>query len=572
MTGPPFGSAIGQDEGSSGERASGTDVRPTAGMLLPALILWALFLSTSFVRAPIPAVNEPHYLGKARSVWNPDWCPGDFFLESSNPHLVFYWTIGWLTKWLTLAQTAAVARAASFALLAAAWTLFSRELFRSRWTGLLAACLFNLLMAFGNFSGEWLIGGVESKVFSYAFVFFAAAAWFRARPVLAAGLTVAAVAYHPVAGLWTVIAAGMVAVDYLWRGRKSSGSKDASQIDRQVLAVDQETSTRDISTRTLSTAAMVLTVGTVAAIAPALPVVLGSAPEIGRQADRLLLTQRVGHHTDPLLFLDSSYLYYGVLLGVWLGAWFVSSPGPPLRLVQRFVAASLVIAAVGLFIGWLPEFSSVDRLHPLRLWLLKFYPFRLADLALPAGIALWIGYWCDRPAQGEVSPARSWRLGSLAALAWIVALLLPAPDANPSGMTERVYDDWITVCRWLRDHTPTDALIATSNEDWAIKWYADRPEYVSFKDCPQDAAGIVEWWRRRQGLVHWSRQSKADGVISAADLDELHRQTGIDYLVVSRYGPFDVSPVFEFGPFKVYPVRLEPSPENRRRTTPPAGP
>ena len=30
---------------------------------------------------------------------DPAWCAGDLFLESDDAHLVFYWTIGWLSRW-----------------------------------------------------------------------------------------------------------------------------------------------------------------------------------------------------------------------------------------------------------------------------------------------------------------------------------------------------------------------------------------------------------------------------------------------------------------------------------------
>ena len=74
---------------------------PTAGRanwrrLLPATgLVFLSFFIFSAVRAPVPAVNEPHYLSKAKHYWNPNWCRGDFFLESSNTHLVFYQTFGW---------------------------------------------------------------------------------------------------------------------------------------------------------------------------------------------------------------------------------------------------------------------------------------------------------------------------------------------------------------------------------------------------------------------------------------------------------------------------------------------
>src|SRR3990172_13436454 len=55
---------------------------------------------------PPPGVNEPHYLCRLKHDWNPAWCAGDLFLESADAHFVFVWAIGWVTKWLTLTQTA----------------------------------------------------------------------------------------------------------------------------------------------------------------------------------------------------------------------------------------------------------------------------------------------------------------------------------------------------------------------------------------------------------------------------------------------------------------------------------
>ncbi|MFV0445083.1 MAG: DUF6798 domain-containing protein, partial [Planctomycetaceae bacterium] len=108
------------------------------------------------------------------------------------------------------------------------------------------------------------------------------------------------------------------------------------------------------------------------------------------------------------------------------------------------------------------------------------------------------------------------------------------------------------MAHWIETHTAPASLMATANEDWAVKWYAHRPEYVSFKDCPQDANGIVEWWRRRQRLVDWSREAKADGTISPTDLAELRRRTGINFLLVSRFGPITAEPVHQQGPFRLY--------------------
>ncbi|MGH7129575.1 MAG: DUF6798 domain-containing protein, partial [Planctomycetaceae bacterium] len=174
---------------------------------LVMVLVFAGFFTYSAVRCPPPGVNEPHYLAKAKHFWNPDWCRGDLFLESADAHFVFYQTVGLLTRAFTLEQTAWIGRALALALLAVGWTeLFSR-LVPGRWSSLWAAWLFLLLQTLGNLSGEWVVGGVEAKVFAYGLVLWGLAflldrRWNRA--ALCAGL---AISVHPVVGIWSLVAA-----------------------------------------------------------------------------------------------------------------------------------------------------------------------------------------------------------------------------------------------------------------------------------------------------------------------------------------------------------------------------
>ena len=99
---------------------------------LPVAVVFVGLFAYSAIQAPVPAVNEPHYLGKAKHLWDPAWCRGDFFLESSNPHLVFYLAVGWLTRFASLEATAWAARAAGYALLAVGWTMLAGRVAGSR--------------------------------------------------------------------------------------------------------------------------------------------------------------------------------------------------------------------------------------------------------------------------------------------------------------------------------------------------------------------------------------------------------------------------------------------------------
>ncbi|MBX3440739.1 MAG: hypothetical protein KF861_24830, partial [Planctomycetaceae bacterium] len=100
--------------------AEGVPLWRQSGWVVLAVLL--SFVISSAIRRPVPSVNEPHYLCKAKNYWQPDWCAGDLFLESSNPHRVFYQTVGVLTQWLTLPQTAWIGRLLALGCVAWGWT------------------------------------------------------------------------------------------------------------------------------------------------------------------------------------------------------------------------------------------------------------------------------------------------------------------------------------------------------------------------------------------------------------------------------------------------------------------
>ena len=87
----------------------------------------ALVFAVFFVQGawPTPEVNEPNYLGKAIHFWNPAWGANDFFLGTADTHWVFYFTFGWLSRWLGPTALAWVGRTLTWVLLAWAWRRLS---------------------------------------------------------------------------------------------------------------------------------------------------------------------------------------------------------------------------------------------------------------------------------------------------------------------------------------------------------------------------------------------------------------------------------------------------------------
>lgn len=485
--------------------------------LLVAVAVWLSFLLVSLVAAPIPAVNEPHYLAKAKHYWDSTWCAGDLFLESFPAHRVFYQTFGWLTLWFDFLTVAILGRAISLALVAMSWMSLVRRLQRDESStyvransAVLSAWLFLGLQAIGNLSGEWLIGGVESKVIAFAFVFWAIAAMFEQRLMLAAVCSGLAVSFHPVVGVWHLASLGM-----------AEGSRlklHVRQIGRSVAAIG------------------VLCLTAWPGLSPAIEMLQRAKPNEAFAANYIQVFYRLKHHLDPMDFGLDHFVGYGVLAVAWLSALFwmrrKQSLSPQDRWWIGYLVATALFAAGGLLAGLGPRPAELMPGFRWRMGLLKFYPFRLFDLMLPIAVAILL--------PRLVRQRWLWLVGVLGLLwALIATHAYPPPNQLPPDMRA----DWRDVCRWCAANTPKDAVFHTPFEAEAFKWFAQRAEYVNFKDCPQDAAGIVEWNRRLKLITKWSEKSfNNDETYSADELRELVRQTDVRWAITRTRVLYDVPP------------------------------
>lgn len=467
-------------------------------------IVFASLLLFSAIRSPAPGVNEPHYLCKAKHYWDQSWCPGDFFLESKKSfkaHLVFYQTVGFLTQTFPLAQTAWIGRLAALALLAWGWVRCIGQIVPGRWTSVWAMWMFLATAAVGNWSGEWMVGGVEGKIFSYAFGFWAIAACWDGqlkRSALWAGL---AVSFHAVVGGWIVICAAITIL--------------AMALSKTQNGVSSKAKPRTVS---LGEWGLVLTIFVLACLPgiwPALQFLDGGDVQQANIVARIQVFDRIKHHLDPMTFTHARYAAYGLMVVLWLVTRYRQDWGRAERWFAWFAGGSIVIALVGVGLGYGERpIESIDDIT-WRYRLLKFYPFRLADILVPVVVCATVaglvgqrlqagsfGKWLGTPREAHL---RGWLLFGCA---FLFSLAAPAVDRNPSRMTEAQLQDWLDACDWIRNETPNDVVVWTPTNSWAFKWYAQRAEYVSRKDCPQDAEGIIEWDERMDEKLYQAFNSK----------------------------------------------------------------
>ncbi len=541
---------MGVPDPNSSVSRTGLETRPTAlevpdarrWLLAEWLLVLLCFAIFASLRSPIPGVNEPHYLTKSRHFWDPSWCSRDPFLQSANAHYVFYATVGSLTRFFNLELTAIVGRVLGWGLLAAGWCALARQLIPIRWGGLWSAWIFLGFAAIGNWSGEWVVGGIEAKVLSYGCAWLSVAAALAGKPIPAAAWAGAAVSFHPVVGIWNSAALLVAVVVDDWRIWRIC--------------------TR-FPWRLASISALMWGVCAAPGLIPAVAMLRGANRNQSYAADYIQVFYRLAHHLDPWNFSVSGYVCYTLLLVLSLTLYLVLlRSSTRWNVVLRYVVMAVLIASGGIAVRAIPEVAlQLQRMNVipaahdwLETWvrykphlagLLKFYPFRLADVMVPwvASLLLTLGVV---------------RLGTQWAIPWLVcgacfvaALALPAMDRNPSRLSAEQFADWVDACRWVDRETPPDALCFAAHEGWALKWYASRAEYLSQKDCPQDALGIIAWNERFRFISDWSARHLQRG-FSRAAIRELRQHTKIDYIIASKLGPFAIKPVYRNGLYQVY--------------------
>ena len=178
-----------------------------APALCEILLIFAVFFM--YGAWPVPDTNEPYYVGKAMHAWHPESFQNDVFFNSHDTHWLFYKSFGWLTLYMGIDAATWVGRVVLWAALAFGWYRLNRVVIGRPWASVISAMIFACFMVKFQMAGEWVIGGIEGKVFAYVFVFLGLDSLARNRWNLMWVFFGMAAAYHPVVGAWSVIAGGV---------------------------------------------------------------------------------------------------------------------------------------------------------------------------------------------------------------------------------------------------------------------------------------------------------------------------------------------------------------------------
>ena len=297
---------------------------------------------------------------------------------------------------------------------------------------------------------------------------------------------------------------------------------------------------------------------------PALTLNWGADPQTLRLANQIYVYRRLAHHLDPAQVPVLVIVRFVLLGTLWLLLCFRWPAEIPWRGLRAFVAAAVIIALSGGAICWL-SFYAED----LGAALLRFYWFRLADVAVPMGVALEgtsfvLGRLRWRPAVAKWSLAIALLVAGVHLGAHLLRLPVAAPpraylvyaDRSPEERLD-FYADWRDACTWIArpGNVPADARFLTPMMSHTFKWYAGRAEVANWKEIPQDAVAIVEWWQRIEEVYVVGRKRPEDE--SLADLgverlQEVGARYGADYVITVTQPRLDLPVLYENQTYIIY--------------------
>jgi hypothetical protein len=530
---------------------------------------------------PVPEVNESHYLGKVIHYWNPGWLGGDFFMESPDTHKVFCLTFGWLSLWLPPTALAWTGRILAWALLAWAWRRLSFAIVPRAWWSVLTAALFTCLVERCNMAGEWVIGGLEAKPFAYVFVFLGVEALVRNRWNWAFVLFGAAAAFHVVVGGWAAVAAGVAWLLLRFLLRLQKAARNFTDAGPSSAATTGRGFTEPPALRTLWPGIVVGLLLALPGLVASLALDWGTDRDTIRTAHQIYVFERLPHHLTLSGMRPDFILRLALLWAFWLllGRW---SRRVPLAEDERrsifslraFVAGAVAISLAGAVVNSLMFFDRA-----LAADLLRYYWFRLTDIALPLGVALegvallansvamrqqngnvaensrgpTARGGCSRGLRGPLAPGycRVVSIRLLLALTILVAVLHVGsyvPDrvvpAAPRSYKGACFADWRAACRWVADSgkIPPEARFFVPRLGQTFKWYAGRSDVVNWKDVPQNARSLSEWRDRIQtiyatGFPEGPRWYDPLALVGAERLRELGAKYDADFVITERTDP-----------------------------------
>ena len=468
------------------------------------------------VGKPVPSSNEYSYLLRLRKVYDPAFLAGDpTFSTPLNEYWLFDHLFGLPTLFFSIETVGWFGRIGCWTVLLFALMKLGKRWKIPLWTISVSIFLW-LYVGQSIVADEWMFGGFEAKCVAYICLIFALDNFCGERDVMAAMLLGAAFAFHPVIGLWGIAA-----------------------------AIPAFLIVRRDARRTLK-------VGIIAgafALVGAIPLLQMRAASVAPTTDNLRYFQLVKfpHHFDPFSWSRSEILLLGLLLAFCVVVHAQIKTVEPPKFLLTFLSMLGVFFACGILARALNQYE-----------LMKYTPTRLFAVFMP----LFFFYYLSSAYRHNFL-RKPWQIAVL-----LPIILLSFWNGIPKRGFEQAQanyqiwnqppDETTAAFLWLKDNTPSDALVIAPPWRYDFWYLSERAEVVNYRK--PIIADIGEWQARLDNLIGKAEPEKGSREdeesakfyfeIGKETIDALADKYGAQYFVTETVYPYPL--VFSKDKIKVY--------------------
>lgn len=478
--------------------------------------------------------NEMDVLPYARAFYNPNWLQTDWYLHLHIPYrFLFSYPVGWGVETFGWVPTMVVGRLISYLTIAIAFWKVRKCLFPKHpfSTYLVLILLYILLFRFGMGPGEWIVGGLDTKVFAYAFVILSFTQLLNNRLTASLAFGGLALSFHLLVGGYHLICL------------------------LPLVLIKMSSGTWTIQTL-IKSAFFFAVAGGVGLYAVADQLLFG--PEYDSiPAWAFYVERRVDHHVLPSQFplLWWILMLFFTVLNITLD---LRAKSDLIKNIAVYNVGTVALAAVGLIIWvW-------GETH-----LLRFYFFRFSDGLLPffsimaAALFLFEKKTITLPL--KVGLKNLW--GPI-----LIAILIVPAAYQFIEQSRWNADEFLwaksadrEMAEWIKQNTPTDRVFLTHTSQKYWYMHFERPVFATYKNAPQSAPDIDEWVNRlaylnkgtdprNQGLVYQNFMALNKGDI----IDLQSEYPRVEFALMPFNKVLDYPILYRTNKFILYDLRSEP--------------
>jgi hypothetical protein len=435
-------------------------------------LVWLMIMAQVFVFNRFSG-NEVDVLPTALQVADHSWLPNDWYLNLDIGYRqLFGYLVGYLIDQLGFLYGAYAGRLMAYLLLALGLVIFFRAI-RLRFSlGLIVTIFF--LGDQSLIAGEWIVGGVDTKTFAYAFALLAFAFFVQKKYLAGFTFAGAALSFHMLVGIYALFCTGFAMVLSVkpWR----------------------------IEWRSLVRQAWPFFITGIFGLLAILQQLFLQREIDANKAWDIYVNIRVPHHVLPSSWGGDPWLLnIALATGLFLAIYLLKNTKEA-KFTAAYALGSVCLFTIGLVI------YAVGGTN-----LLRFYWFRYGDVMIPflgmVMVALIVSDLTYVDLNNSLRIFRRWpsvqdllSKGLPIFLAMAVILLTWQSIKVIRTMYLRGVNNRppkiLTSLEWISLNTPEQAVFLVDPMISEFYIYAQRAEFVSFNHSPQSAGDILEWYKR----------------------------------------------------------------------------